>query len=438
MCRVAFLPGLLVFAPCGAGHAEEPPPAPPVVKDVAAQVEAWLKDLTSESYEVREAARKGLERRGREAPDVLRAHAEDADPEVRRTVRSLLERLGSVSARPTAGVEDLAAIGLVRLDVKARALGEVLGEVGEALGGAFVVEDGAGRTPVTLHLEDVAYFAAVDALAAVAKLRPAGPFDGEGRLALVPLDASRPAPPSSAVGPVRVRATKVSVSRALEGREDPTHTLTLEVQLAPCVQLVSYRTPRVVRALDTRGNAWLPAGNVQPSLVHGAGSEVRRVEVTVALDPPEGGVERLATLDVVLPLRLRHERHAARFAPVDALPKTIDERGRPAEAGTKGTVTLVSVAPVEGRTDAWIAELSAVLSSATARESAEAWFRAAGNPPRRLWIGGGRTTGPDGRLRLVGRAFGVKEPELDEILVAWFDRESEGELAVTLTNVPLR
>jgi hypothetical protein len=278
----------------------------------------------------------------------------------------------------------------------------------------------------------------VEALAAAAGLRGAGPFDAETRLALVAADRQQALAPSAAAGPVRVRALKVAASRALDGTERRTHTLTLELQFAPCVQAVSYRTPRVVRAVDPAGRAWQPAGNVQPALLHGVAPETRRLEATVALEPPPEGEERLAALDLVLPLRLRHERHAVRFA-TEGLPQTLDENGKPAADGAKGTVTLTSVTPAEGRADAWVADLSAVFTSAAARESAEVWCTTTSGARRRLWLSGGRSTpDPDGRLRLVGRAFGVPEKTLAEVVVVWFDRESEGELAVTLKDVPLR
>lgn len=422
-----------------AARAGDPPPEPPAAVDMAAQVEAWLKDLTSASYDVREAARSGLEKKGREAPDVLRAHVDDVDPEVRRTVRALLDRLGGVSTRAPAAAADLATIGCVTLDVKARALGDVLAEVEAALGGGFAFEPGAAARPVTVHLADAPYFTAIETLAAEARLRGPTPFDAEAQLALVEADPQQALAPSASAGPVRVRATKVSASRALDGVGRRTHTLTLEVQFAPCVQLVSYRWPRVIRAVDPAGRVWQPAAGVQPAPLYGVGPATRSVELTVALEPPPEGEERLATLDLVLPLRLRHERHAVRFAPLDGLPRTLDENGKPAEAGAKGTVTLASVAPAEGRGDTWIADLSTVFTTGGARESAEIWCTAASGARRRLWISGGRSTsGTDGRMKLVGRAFGVPDKSLADVVVVWFDRESEGDLAVTLRDVPLR
>jgi hypothetical protein len=428
------LTGLLA-PPARAG--EEAPPAPP---EAVAQLEAWIKDLASEQYEVREAARKGLERRGREAPDVLRAHADDADPEVRRTVRALLERLGSVTPAPPVASADVARLGLVRLQVTKRPLREVLDLLAGALGGTFVLDAESGKRPVSADLEDVPYFTALETLAAAADLRVPAGFDGEARLAFVPAAEGRAAPASAAVGPVRLRAARVTAARSLDGDGARTHTLGLDLNLAPCVQLVTYRPARVVKAVDPAGRAWRGAGNAGAALTYGVGSDTRRVELSVALEPAAEGVEeRLATLDLSLPLRVRHERRQVRFAPLADLPRTLDEQGEPAEAGARGTVTLASLTAAEGRKDAWIVDLSAVPTTAPGRESLDAYLITGEGARRRVWISGGRsTTSADGRLRLVGRCYGTGEAPPTALEVVWFEREGEGEVLLTLRDVPLR
>lgn len=439
--RALVLASWLVLAPGGPGgsraRAGEEPAAE---RSAASEVEAWIRDLASDAFEVREAARKGLERRGREAPDVLQKHADDADAEVRRTVRALLERLGAVLPVPPAEAANLARVGRVRLHAADRPLGEVLKELGDGLGGSFALDAGEAQKRVRVDVEDAPYFEALEALVAAAGLRAPGAFDGEGRLTLVPGVAGRASAPSAAAGPVRLRVARVAAARSLDGAERRTHTLTLEVHLAPCVQLVSYRAPRVEKAEDAAGRPWRVAGGLAPATTYGVGGDVRRVEANVALEPPEGGgEERLARLDLVLPLRLRHERRAVRFEPLSGLPRTVDERGKPAEAGAKGSVTLLSVTRAEERKDAWIVDLSAVLASPTGRESADAFLLTADGAKRHVWIAGGRsTTSADGRLHLVGRCFGTGEAAPTALDVTWFDREGEGELSLHLTDVPLR
>jgi hypothetical protein len=437
MARALLLVLIAAFVAPGARAGEEAPPAPP---EASVQVEAWIQDLASEQYEVREAARKGLERRGREAPDVLRAHADDTDAEVRRTVRGLLERLGSVSPAPPAASAEIARMGLVRLHVARRPLRDVLDELGSALGGSFVVDAESGKRAVSVDLEDVPYFVALEALADAAGLRAPSAFDTQGRLALVPAAEGQAEAASATAGPLRLKAARVAAARNLAGTEARTHTLTFDLHLAPCVQLVTYRTARVVKALDPAGRAWRTAGNPAAAMTHWVGSDTRRAELNVALEPAaEGAEERLATLELAVPLRVRHERRAVRFAPLTGLPRTLDEQGKPAEAAARGSMTLASVTSAEGRKDTWLVDLSAVLSTATGRESVDAYLVTGDGAKWRVVTAGVRsTTSADGRVRLVGRCYGTGETPPAALEVVWFEREGEGEALFTLRDVPLR
>ncbi len=429
--------------PVGSARADEKERAAPpagAVGDVAGQVRGWITDLASERYEVREQARQGLERWGREAPEVLRAHADDADPEVKRTVRALLARLETAVERVPATLADLARVGLVRLEAQGEPLGGLLDGLSASMGGMFLLPEEARRVPVTLALADAPYFAAVEALAAQAGLEAPLPFDGEALLTFAAPAPEALAAPTASVGPLRVRALRIQASRPLDGLGPTTHALTLEVQLAPCVQLVSYRPPRLHGAVDAQGRRWRPAAAVELATTYGVGGDPRRVETQISLEPGEpGAAERLARLELIFPMRLRHERHELVFAPLEGLPRTLDEQGRASEAGKRGSVTLEAFGPAEGRSDAWTVELACVLASAAARASVEAWLELDSGQRRRLWIAGGRsTTSADGRLRLVGRAHGVGPQGPRAVRVVWFERESEGEVALALEDVPLR
>ena len=63
---------------------------------------------------------KGLERYGREAKDLLEARKDDPDPEIRRTVRMLLDRLGGASPVVVPELGDLTTLGRVTLDLPAK------------------------------------------------------------------------------------------------------------------------------------------------------------------------------------------------------------------------------------------------------------------------------------------------------------------------------
>ncbi len=435
---------LLATLDCSGGSArageERQAPGAGAVGDVAEQVRGWIADLASERYEVREQARQGLERWGREAPEVLRAHADDADPEVKRTLRALLARLETAVERVPATLADLTRVGLVRLEARGEPLGGLLDGLSASMGGLFQVPEEARQVAVTLALSDAPYFAAVEALAAQVGLEAPLPFDGEALLTLAAPAPGVVAAPTASVGPLRVRALRIQASRPLAGAGPATHALTLEVQLAPCVQLVSYRPPRLVSALDAQGRRWRTAGTAEPPTTYGVGGDPRRVETLVSLEPSEPeAADRLARLELAFPMRLRHERHELVFEPLEGLPRTLDEQGRASEAGKRGSVTLEAFGPAEGRNDAWTVELACVLTSVAARASVEAWLELDSGQRRRLWIAGGRsTTSADGRLRLVGRAHGVGPQRPRAVRVVWFERESEGEVALTLEDVPLR
>lgn len=442
ICRLLLLASLILGARAGGLEAGEdrPPAAPGALGDVPAQVRGWIQELASESYEVREQARRGLECWGREAPEVLREFAEASDPEVRRTVRALLAKLETVVENVPPAAADLSRIGLVRLAAHGEPLQVVLAALSASVGGRLRAPESLRAVPVTLALAEVPCFTAVEALATLLRLEAPGPFDADAVLLLAPpTEASTPAP-TGAAGPVRVRATRVQVSRPLDASGPSTHALTLEIQLAPCVQLVSYRAPRVVAAVDANGRSWRSAGGADGATTFGVGGDPRRVDTMLTLEAGVvGAAERLERLEVGLELRLRHERRELVFEGLEGLPRTLDEQGRAAEAGRKGSVTLEAVEAAEGRADAFTVELSCLLASAVARASVEPWVELSDGGRRRLWIVGGRsTTSADGRLRLVGRAHALGGSTVKAVGVVWFERESSGPLSVVLRDVPLR
>jgi hypothetical protein len=440
-CRLALIGGSLLLAVPPRLPADPPATAPAVAPDdVARQVRGWVKELASERYEVREKAREALERHGRQAPDVLKEFQDDPDPEIRRSVRDLLARGGKLVEAVPAEASDLKQVGRVTLRAEAEPLGRVLEALDEGFAVRVRVPEAARERPVTLALEGAACFEALERLAEAVDLAAPGPFDADGMLAFEPRQAGLVAAPAGSAGPVRVRATRVEASRPLGATGPTLHGLTLEVQVAPCVQLVSYRAPRVSSALDAEGRRWKPAGANDGQATYGVGGEARRVETRVLLERADAEAdERLDRLELVLDLRLRHERRAVVFTGFEGLPRTLDLAGQPSEAGRRGSVTLERLAAAEGRSDAWTVEIACVLDGAPARASVEAWLELADGARRRLWISGGRSSASaDGRLRLVGRVFGAGASPPRAVHVVWFERESMGELPVVLRDVPLR
>lgn len=427
------LPGAPPVPPDAPAQAPEAPGgAPPAW---AEQVEGWVRDLASERYEVRERAREQLEAQGTRAPEVLRAHADDPDPEVRRTVRALLARLEKVAEAVPAPAQDLAGIGCVQVRGEGLPLGRVLEELGVALGGQLQVpSDRLGTRLERLPaLESEPAFAAIERVAAAAGLVAPEPFDGMGQLVLRAAPPGAQASPSGTAGPVRVRATRVEAARPL-GVEGPvTHGLTLELQLAPAVQLVTYRAPRVLRAEDGAGRAWKALAGSDANTTYGVGGDTRRVETRITLERADpDAAERLARLDLLLELRLRSERREAVFEGLDGLPRSQSLPG--------AEVVLEEAAPAEGRSDSWSLTVACRLDSEVARASVDVWVDLSDGTRRRMLAMGGRSSSSaDGRLRLVGRIHGLREGTRPRAArVTWYAREVQGELAVTLADVPLR
>src|SRR5204862_4665018 len=76
------------------GVAAGDPPIPAGEEAMKKEVDRLLSEVASDKFETREAARKRLLSIARAARSALEARREDPDPEIRRTVRTLLEALG--------------------------------------------------------------------------------------------------------------------------------------------------------------------------------------------------------------------------------------------------------------------------------------------------------------------------------------------------------
>jgi hypothetical protein len=436
--RFALLLALLLGLPAFAD--DDAPIAAPGTPEFRARVGAWLEDLRSERFEVRERARAALEQWGAEAPDLLDALKDDPDAEVRRTVRGILERRGRAPVTTPVPAGDLASVGLVTLEARGRPLGEVLDELGRAHAARIVAPEEFRSRPVDVSLDAVPLFEAVERVAALAGLAARDPFGEGGGLVLEPASQDAEAVPCAWVGPVRVRVTRVTSTRTLGERGMRKYVLALELHWSPEVQLVTYRTPRVKVARDPDGVEFAGPKGSEAQAVYGVGGARRSAEVTVPIDPASPDAkERLATLELGLTLRLRHDRREVRFPDLSALPASRREDGSPGEPGTPGVVTLHALTQPPSPPGSWVAEISATLTRSVAEQSAQAYLEAGDGAVHALWIAGGRsTTSADGLLRLTGRAYNVGSGPPRSLRFAWHLREEEGEVPVRFTDVPLR
>ncbi len=409
------------------------PQIPPALQGEALRthVKQWIEDLRSDSFATRQTARHGLQRYGTKARDLLEAVADDEDPEVRRTVRLLLGGEPTKTAPVAPG--DLAAIGRVTLP----ASDATLKDLGRQFGGRFEMPDDWTPPESGGEIENEPYFEALRMLLKRADLSMKGPFDGAGHARLVHRDAEAVVVPQAAAGPVLVRVTEVTSTRALTSTAKPHYSLTLDVWWVPSVAVSQLSTPTVTAAEDTAGNAF--RATTKGRVTYGVSPMQSSRSVNVTFQPTTDVFhEKLAKLVVKFPMRIRHVAHTVRFDDIEKLPRCRTKDGKDVEPGTEGSVELRSFEPVENQTGSWVVELVAVLPKQLARTTAQIFVRWAGGREQRLHVMGGRSHSADGTLNLTGRAYGAGIGKPEAIWVTWFDRESDGELEVVLKDVPLR
>lgn len=429
---VVLLPllALLLLPPALAGEDA------PTEEQVRARVETWLEDLRSPEFAVREAARKGLEELGPRAPDLLEAHRDDDDPEVRRTVRLLLEKMGHPEPQPEAPQGDVEALGIVSLDARGT-VPFLLRTLGEGQGVAFDLPDDVGEDFVEVKLADVPFYAALEKIAEAAGLSARGPFDAGGRLRLDRPEGGAP-PVTAAAGPMRVTVVEVTSVRTLTPSGGRRYEVALDLDWLPSVQLVTRGMPRDIVARDASGGTYQPGSAMRQNMTWGVSSGARTTRVQIHLDPEEGATgESLSELSFTLPVRILRDRREVRFEPLAdlALPATREVvRDQPA---APDRVTLRALERPGGDTGPWLADVLARLASPVAQDSLAVVLVTAdgsGQPA----AGGTRFPGADGTVGLRARAYGRWEEPPVAAVVSFFDQQEDGELHFRLHGIPLR
>jgi hypothetical protein len=402
----------------------------------AERIAQWIEDLGSDRYAVREAARSRLEREGAAARGPLEARREDPDPEVRRAVGLLLERLEATPVDlPPPALGDLSAVGRVDLDLaEPRPAREALRLLGEPFGARFALPKSAGEVPVRMRVEDAPFFAALDAVAAAAGVSPQEGFSPSGDLFLAPGPMVEP---WAAAGPLRVRVTEISVTRSLGGSQRPVYSLTLALDWVPGVQVVSWETPLDIRGEDAAGGGYEAAAASRRRVTHGVGRSSRTGRFQVHLQPlsspgeEPAPADELASLDFRLPVRLRYDRRETSFpAPFADLP------ARVAVSDEEEVSLLEVVAPTAGY-GPWVARVAARLARPVSLDGLDVWFETV-EGHRVLAFGGTRFPSADGRLELTARAHLGTDARAAAVLVVYFREEEQGALAFHLQGVPLR
>jgi hypothetical protein len=407
----------------------------PSPAEVRTQVEAWLTDLRSPEFAVREAARDGLAKLGPRVPELLEEHRDDEDAEVRRTIRLLLERMGREEPAEPAPPGDLEALGRVTLTAKGT-LPFLLDTLSAGHGASFALPEDVGPDWFEIHLEDVPFFEALEAVARAGGLSARAPFDVAGRLTLSRADPTDLVP-TAAAGPLRVRLAQVTSIRTLGATGGRRYVVGLDLDWMPTVQLTQRRSPRDLVAVDARGRGFKPGGAARDT-TYGFSPSSRTVRIDVDLEPddPEA-IEHLEELSFVLPVRLQHGRRDVVFEGLADL--TLPATRELARASGEGVdrVTLHAVERPDGEEGPLVVDVRTQLEGKTAASSVNVVLQY-GDGTAQPASTGSRFPSADGTLGLRARAWGRRESGPVAVRVTWFTMEEEGQVAFSLSGIPLR
>ena len=419
---------------------DEPAPAPVAESEVRGQVATWLKGLAVEDFEIREAAREGLQRLGLQARDLLEAAQDDPDPEVRRTVRAILAAAGGQPAPVrVARPGDFAALGLVSLAMQAAPLTDVFAALGKPMAATFEVPEPIATGTTHLALEEVPCFDALDLLLRAHDLVLTRPFDmrGVGAISARPADYVRP--PRAGFGPTQLSVVEVSATRAFGSPAPPRYALKLRLDWAPAVQVSQYDMPNIEVARDPAGKAYKPTADMSRRVSYGVGSSSKSHELTVHLEPGDPqAAPRLAVLELSLPVTLRHDLAVVDVELGGGLPRTLGPGGAPVADGTDGSIRVESLEEVAGSPGEWVVEIIATLQDDFAQRTLETFVLDPDGSVSRLGVYGGRSRSADGTLRLTARAYRGTRGKPKALRAVWYRREEQGTLRFRLEDIVLR
>lgn len=434
---------LLLLLPALSAHAEEEVPKPPLPKgakaEIQAQVAGWLKDLRSESYQVREGARRMLLAKGLQARDLLEAAKDDPDPEVRRTVRAVLARAPAQAAAVQVRPGNFRGIGRLTIHAKNEPLASVLQRVERVVGGRIEPPKALLVKAVTLDLVDKPCYDVIAALATLTATRVSQPFDRSGRMQLVEADGTWKPAPRGAAGPMQITLLEVAATRSFGLQAPPRYALKLRLEWAPFVQVQQYERPTVEVARDPDGKRFRPSPAMARTASYGVGTTVKHHTTTVHIEPAEAGCkEQLGALEVTVPMRLRHGLAAVEVNDLAQLPVCLGPDGKAAKPGTNESVQVHDISRAEGSRGQWVVDFTATLTDEGAQRTLEAFLIEPDGALRRVSVYGGRSIGADGTVRITARAYRGRAGRPKGLKVTWFRREEQGRLRFRLEDIPLR
>ncbi len=408
------------------------------------QFQQWIRDLTSEDFETREAARTKLRTNASklERAGLLDAAVKHEDAEVRRTIRSLKLR---VAGHPTVEVVDDAdeydftSIGNVTLTLDKAPISDAL----RMVGGRFYVPEALRGVTATADVRNVSYFTALDEVLRATKLDVAGP---PTRAGMVSIRAMPPAIeggtpiPSATTGPLRARVVSVSSTKSFGAPTLPLYALKLELDFAPSVSLRQFSPPRIVEAKDKQGNTFSsPIAKTRSSVMGVSQGTFRRtIDVSLRADHAKCG-STLASLELAFPLRLRHGKRVVTFNDFETLPAHKDASGARLTSKRGKRIELRSLESVsQGPRGSYTAEARAHLPSDVARQSASIAIQAADGRWHPMYVTGGRSVSADGMLHMPARVYRLGTGDPKAVAITWFEHEDQGTITLRFQDVPLR
>ncbi|VTS03868.1 hypothetical protein [Tuwongella immobilis] len=210
----------------------------------------WIEQLGDKDFRKREAAARFLEQQGNRGLKELTGARQHPDPEVRRRVETLALR-----------IERQLLVAPTRLNLRFQQakIADVVAAISQESG--FVVRNGGdNRKLITINLDHVTYWEAIDRICEQAGLMFSD--QGDGTIVLYPNDSDTPF--VQYVGPLRIQAVNLNLNRIANlsgmprrnrGSMNIQETLIFSFQInaEPKSPILSMGQPIVVEALDNRG-----------------------------------------------------------------------------------------------------------------------------------------------------------------------------------------
>lgn len=219
-----------------------------------------IAQLGAKEYRAREAAARALAQRGEGALPAMRFALSTADPEIRRRLRQLIDRVER---------EGLLRPKLVTLHVEQKAVGKVFEELAQQTGYTLTCQQGDAQL-VTFDCENVPFWQAIDQVCRQSGHGLQPYYDTNAGLQFSKL--SRPILHVQYSGPFRISAGSFNWNKTVDLNAQPqtnplarpgTESLTFMFNVIgePKTPLMSLGQPRVIQAVDEAGNSLAPPQN---------------------------------------------------------------------------------------------------------------------------------------------------------------------------------